>query len=149
MPVSLAPTYNIADIFGQPEKDIAAQKVMANLAEAKSRKLSESQIKTVSQDFEAVFLAQMLQALVPEEGDEGSLFNDKEGDEIFRGMMMEQYAKEIAKSGGIGIASYIERELRGEHQAAAQKPSYQLSIGAYQQQLENANEITPSKGETL
>ena len=58
-----------------------------SLASAMSRKggMSEAQADKVSKDFES---------------------ND-----IYKGMMMEQYGKQLSMSGGIGIATSIKREL--------------------------------------
>lgn len=104
----------VTDIFVNADRRSSGDIALTALEAGKNGKLSKTQAAQAAQEFESMFLAQMLTALKPEQSDEGSLFNNKESDEIFNNMMMEEYAKEISKSGGIGIASYIERELLGE-----------------------------------
>ncbi len=77
-----------------------------------------AQIKKVAEDFESVFLSQMLQSMFPEENQESEAFGGGEGEDINRGMMVEQYGKLIASHGGIGIADYIQRQLL-QHQEIA------------------------------
>ena len=80
----------------------------------------------------------MLQAMVPEPED-NPLFGGNDGDETFRNMMVEEYAKTISASGGIGIASHIQRELLGKVQTDAGPRSYDIPMGkpieAYQKTL--------------
>ena len=107
----------ITDIFVNAERDILPKRIATHFEVAKFNAENgdisgkNEHITKAAQDFEAVFLGQMLKAMVPEESNKDSLFSSKESDEIFRGMMMEQYAKEITRTGGIGIAEYIERSL--------------------------------------
>jgi Rod binding domain-containing protein len=74
----------------------------------------EAQLKAVSQEFESIFLYFLLSAmrrstLTPEEG----LFGPKStAEEIFTEMLDEQYAKEIAQAGGIGIGEMLFKQLR-------------------------------------
>ena len=64
----------------------------------------------VAQDFEASFLSQMMEAMM---GDSlgADAFGDGESSDIYKGMLMDQYGKIAARSGGIGIADYVKREL--------------------------------------
>ena len=141
----------IADIFGNADRRAGQVGLGVALENAKKPGADTSHISQAAQDFEAVFLGHMLQAMMPEEGDSDSLFNNKESDAIFRGMMMEEYARELAKSGGIGIASYIEREMLGQHSVQQTPRDYKLAIGSYQQQADIAAEAvdSTSKGEEL
>ena len=38
-------------------------------------------------------------------------FGSEESQEIYKGMMVQEYGKVITQSGGIGIADYVKREL--------------------------------------
>ncbi len=63
-----------------------------------------------AKDFESMFVSQMLEHMFGESiGDDS--FGDEESSEVYKGLMMQEYGKQIAASGGIGIASYVKREL--------------------------------------
>jgi len=114
-PLSAAlPKDSIANIFVHADRGVAGQAVVAAFdttkGEAKGKDMSIEEIKKVSEDFESVFLGQMLQAMVPEPED-NPLFGGNDGDETFRNMMVEEYAKTISASGGIGIASHVQQQL--------------------------------------
>ncbi|MDX2073088.1 MAG: rod-binding protein [Alphaproteobacteria bacterium] len=78
---------------------------------AASGNLSKSEAKKVAQDFESLFVSQMVQHIFSGDSLGKDQFGSEETDEIYKSMMVDQYAKAIVKSGGIGIASYIERSL--------------------------------------
>lgn len=64
----------------------------------------------VAEEFEAVFLSSMLSQMfagVPTDGP----FGGGQAEETYRGLLIEQYGKEIAAGGGIGIADHVAREL--------------------------------------
>ena len=68
-----------------------------------------NRLRQTAEEFEAVFLAQVLQTLHTGIGGPGAL---NEGDnEAWSGMLQEEYAKLIAKSGGIGVADGLMREM--------------------------------------
>ena len=144
------PNTAIAEIFMHAEKAQRDEKAIAKAKdqgvsiaalEAKGgQKMSEAEAKRVSKEFEALFLGQMMEAMVPKAKDDGSLFGKDKGDEIFQSMMMDEYAKQISKAGGIGIASSIERELLGINTAPAKPVNYDLQVGAYERTDEQNKE---------
>lgn len=68
------------------------------------------EIRRVAQEFESVFLAQMLAPMF--EGlDTDGLGGGGMGEEIFRPMLIERYAEALSKAGGVGIADSVAREL--------------------------------------
>ena len=67
-------------------------------------------VRQVAQEFEALFLAEML-APVFESADTDGLFGGGESEKIFRSMMVQEYGKAIAQSGGVGIADAVQREI--------------------------------------
>ena len=78
--------------------------------------------KKAAQDFESVFISQMLNQMyegIPTDG----LFGGGQGEAMFRSLMLDEYGKQIAAQGGIGIAASVSRELL-KHQEVA-KPSGQ------------------------
>jgi Rod binding domain-containing protein len=67
-------------------------------------------IRRVAEEFEAVFLAEMLSPMF--EGlDADGLGGGGLGEEIFRPMLVERYAEAISRAGGVGIADSLVREL--------------------------------------
>lgn len=63
-----------------------------------------------AQDFEAMFLSQMLQQMFTGIKSDG-LFGGGHGEEMFRSLLIDEYGKDMAKRGGIGIAHAIENSL--------------------------------------
>ena len=72
-------------------------------AEAKARK--------TAQDFESMFLEQTLDRLFASGGAEGPLGDNGMGGEVYRSMLVKEYAGSIARSGGVGIADQVYREI--------------------------------------
>ena len=68
------------------------------------------QIKETAQKFEATFLSSMMQEMF--EGVEVSTpFGGGDGEKMFKSFLTEAMAKQMAKSGGIGIAAQVQREM--------------------------------------
>ncbi|MEK9723483.1 MAG: rod-binding protein [Rhodospirillaceae bacterium] len=84
----------------------AAKPAMPNMQAAKTHK----QARETAEQFEAVFLAQMLQPMFadikPEEP-----FGGGSSEAMWRSMQIEEYGKAIAKAGGIGIADAVYKEM--------------------------------------
>ncbi len=56
------------------------------------------------QKFEAVLLQQFVESMLPKDDE---LFGDKTSAGVYRSMMAEQFATQLARSGGIGIAKAV------------------------------------------
>ena len=70
----------------------------------------QAQMRRVAEEFEAIFLAQMMAPMF--EGiDTDGLGGGGIGEETFRPMLIERYAEALSKAGGVGIADAIVREL--------------------------------------
>jgi len=67
------------------------------------------QIRAAAEDFEAVFLAQVLEHMMGESTK--SSFGGGPGESAFQSMLNDEYAKVIAKAGGIGLADALAREM--------------------------------------
>ena len=63
-----------------------------------------------AKEFEAVFLAQMLAPMFAELGND-PLFGGGPGEEIFKSLLIDEYARSMAEAGGIGLNSAVLREL--------------------------------------
>ncbi len=74
------------------------------------RSLADEQVRRAAEEFEAVFISQMLAPMF--EGLEtDELFGGGPGEDIYRSILVEEYGKAIARSGGIGIADAVQREI--------------------------------------
>jgi Rod binding domain-containing protein len=72
--------------------------------------LADEQVRRAAEEFEAVFISQMLAPMF--EGLEtDELFGGGPGEDIYRSILVEEYGKAIARSGGIGIADAVQREI--------------------------------------
>ena len=67
--------------------------------------------RKTAQDFETMFLEQTLERLLASDETEGPLGDNGTGGAVYRSMLVKEYAGGIVKSGGVGIASQIHREL--------------------------------------
>jgi Rod binding domain-containing protein len=68
------------------------------------------EIRRVAEEFEAIFLAEMLAPMF-EALDTDGLGGGGIGEQIYRPMLVERYAEAIAAAGGVGVADSIVREL--------------------------------------
>jgi Rod binding domain-containing protein len=71
----------------------------------------EARARKTAQDYESMFLEQSLERMFATTGGEGPLGDGGAGAEVYRSMLVKEYAGSIAKSGGVGIADQIYREI--------------------------------------
>ena len=75
-------------------------------------------MRETAQDFEAVFLGQMLQPMFEGINVEEP-FGGGSGEEMWRAMQVEEYGKALAKNGGIGLADNVMREMMRMQEASS------------------------------
>lgn len=75
--------------------------------------------RAAAQEFESVFLTTMLENMFGEAGAEPP-FGGGESEKTYRSMMVGEYAKDLARRGGLGVADFVYREI-----IAAQEGSQQ------------------------
>jgi len=68
------------------------------------------QAKAAAEEFEAVFIANMLEGMFSGVEAEPP-FGGGESEKTYRGLLVAEYAGEIARGGGIGIADHVYREI--------------------------------------
>ena len=91
-------TTSVSDLIGQ--KPIVQPKATKN--EAAANKAAE--------DFESMFLGEMLQPMFATvEVDES--FGGGHAEEMWRGLMVEEMAKQISRQGGLGIAPMVKAQI--------------------------------------
>lgn len=69
-----------------------------------------------AQDFEAVFLNSMFQHMYTDVDGEGP-FGGQGATGVWRSVLTDQYAKSVAKAGGIGIADHVYQSLIAQQEA--------------------------------
>jgi Rod binding domain-containing protein len=67
-------------------------------------------LRRAAEEFEAVFLAEMLAPMFEALETDG-LGGGGVGEQIFRPMLVERYAEALAAAGGVGVAESVLREL--------------------------------------
>ncbi|MFV3126049.1 rod-binding protein [Niveispirillum sp. KHB5.9] len=87
-----------------------SQAQQSNAANRPAKQPNMKDVGKAAQEFEAVFLSQMLgQMWQGVEADE--TFGGGEAENTWRGMMIEEYGKQIAKSGGVGLADEVKAAM--------------------------------------
>lgn len=74
------------------------------------KQASEAEINKTAEEFEGMFLHEMLSCMF-EEQETNQLFGGGAGEEAYKSMVVDEYAKLMAKTGGIGIASHVKAEM--------------------------------------
>ncbi|MCC7015691.1 MAG: rod-binding protein [Rhodospirillales bacterium] len=90
----------------QVDRYLTAQTVAPSLG----KKANEEQARKIARDFESFFLSQMLQPMFREVTPE-SPFAGGAGEDAWRSFQVDEYGKTIARTGGIGIADMVYREI--------------------------------------
>jgi Rod binding domain-containing protein len=71
---------------------------------------NRAQIAKTAQEFESVFLSQMLQPMFDGLKTDGT-FGGGFAEEIYRGLMLENIGRDMAATGGIGLADAVMAEM--------------------------------------
>ncbi len=85
-------------------------KVLRQRAATGSAEENDAKLNAVANDFEAVFLGEMLEhafATAPTDSLSGGGF----ADETYRSLMVQEYSKLMVQAGGIGIAQHVKEEM--------------------------------------
>jgi peptidoglycan hydrolase FlgJ len=99
----IPPQFTMPVINGRPDREFAAalQKVSPQ---------QQAKAKATATDFEAMFLNSMFSQMTAGLKGEGP-FGDTPSTGVWRSMLTEQYSKQFAKAGGVGIANEVYRTL--------------------------------------
>jgi Rod binding domain-containing protein len=87
---------------------LAARK--AGLSADVSAVQTRAQAEQIAQQFERMFITEMLQPMFSGIETDGP-FGGGQGEDVFRPMLLDQYADAVAKGGGIGIADVVLKEI--------------------------------------
>jgi len=83
---------------------------MRTAEKANNLSASQKSLKAVSEEFEALFLQQLLQQMrktVPE----SDLFGDRKAEKLFESLLDEEMSLEMSRAGGIGLSKIIYEQL--------------------------------------
>ena len=72
--------------------------------------LDRAKAREAAEEFEAVFLSQMLNHMFAGIKTD-KLFGGGHGEDAYRAMMVQEYGKAMVESGGVGIADAVMREI--------------------------------------
>ena len=90
---------------GAPQPGLRA---VADPAKADAGRLEA--VRRTAEEFEAMFLAQMLAPIFETLETDGP-FGGGSGEQMYRPILVQEYGKAIAANGGIGIAEEVQREI--------------------------------------
>ena len=90
----------------QSESALGHRRSLPDISSAKNMK----QARKIAQDFEAVFLGQMLQPMF-QNIETAEPFGGGTSEKMWKAMQVEEYGKAIANSGGIGLADAVFKEI--------------------------------------
>ncbi|OIN87275.1 MAG: hypothetical protein AUJ12_02610 [Alphaproteobacteria bacterium CG1_02_46_17] len=84
--------------------------------------LKQDRTAQAAKDFEAVFVSEMIKPMFETIGVDET-FGGGKGEEVFRGLLVQEYGKIISNQGGIGIASAVQGELLKSQERSQQMPT--------------------------
>jgi Rod binding domain-containing protein len=88
------------------------------LATAPKPTMDAAKADAASKEYESVFISQFLGSMFSGIKTDG-IMGGGQGEEMFRSLMVDQYAKSIEQRGGFGIAAQMKAELLKHQQAAS------------------------------
>lgn len=89
----------------------------------------ERKLKEVAQEFEAILVASLLKDVQP--SGHAGVFGSGVSRDLYQQLFIDEMAKTIARSGGIGLGKMLERQLRTT-----------LNVGGQQNRLKKAYQST-------
>ncbi|GJE60576.1 rod-binding protein [Methylobacterium trifolii] len=86
---------------------------------SKAGATAAAKAKKTATEFESMFLEHSLDRITQSEGTDGPLGENGTGGGVYRSMLTKEYAAQITKSGGVGIADQVYREMLKMQTAAS------------------------------
>ena len=103
---NLTPDTNFALLQASQADTSKASKAVKKAAQSKEME----KIEHAAQDFEAVFIAEMMKPMFEGISTEPP-FGGGKGEEVFRSMLLQEYGKIVAQTGGIGMADHVKEQM--------------------------------------
>lgn len=95
----------------------AQSRAVLNNAEAGSKDALKVKAQQAAEEFEAVFLNTMLEGMFSGIKTDGPLGGGP-GEKTYRSLLVNEYAKNMAGDGGIGLADHVYREVLAAQESA-------------------------------
>lgn len=95
-------------------KDLAGDLVkglQGSRATTTSAATPEAKAKRTADEFESMFLEHSLQRMTASTGTDGPLGENGTGGEVYRSMLVKEYAGQITRSGGVGVSAQVMSEM--------------------------------------
>jgi len=70
----------------------------------------QAKMKAAAEDFEAFFVAHAFEDMYADMSSD-PLFGGGEGEDMFKSLLLQEYGKQVAKAGGIGVSDMVQRQL--------------------------------------
>ena len=96
-----------------------AANAVKGIAESASEAAHLGRTRKTAEDFETMFLEQTMDRLTEGAGEDGPLGDNGTGGGVYRSMLAKEYAGSIVKTGGLGIADQIYRQMLQMQEGAA------------------------------
>lgn len=105
-----------ASVLGTTRESLSAAQAEQGRAALKGKR-NEEQIRQAAEDFEAMFLSQMFNHMFSgQKADE--MFGGGTGEDTWKSMLVDEYAKATARNGGVGIADHVMKAMLQAQEAA-------------------------------
>lgn len=112
---NLAPSTSMALLQAtQSGSDTSVQKLK------NARELEK--IEQAAQEFEAVFIAEMMKPMFEGISTEAP-FGGGKGEEVFRSLLVQEYGKMVSQTGDIGLADHVKEEMIRMQEQAIDEPN--------------------------
>lgn len=98
-------TATTQDLIGTAKSQASIQAIAQS-----ANKFRTDRTAAAAKEFESVFISEMLKPMF-ETIDVDETFGGGKGEEVFRGLLVQEYGKILSNQGGVGIADSIQAEL--------------------------------------
>jgi len=88
----------------------ASQGANASTTDKINNARNQEKAQEAAKEFEAMFIAEMMKPMFEGIKTDGA-FGGGKGEEVFRGMLVQEYGKLIAETGQVGMSDHVKQEL--------------------------------------
>ena len=93
---------------------------IAPMINAKQPTLDMTKAKESAESFEAFFLTRMMESMFEGVSTEG-MFGGGHAEKIYRSLLLDEYGKEMAKLGSVGVKDYVMQAILQMQETASQE----------------------------
>ncbi len=115
----ITPNNSVAMMQASQERSTQALRNLKDAQEAKK-------VDDAAKQFEAVFVTEMMKPMFEGISSDG-MFGGGRGEEVFKGMLVQEYGKLMADNGGIGLSAPIREQMIKMQEQADHAPQAQTN----------------------